>query len=164
MLNILPKSEEYGKARGCITLLIYCILRGFSVNLSKLIFDNITVDNFEYRNLPYIMVLTIFFDFWGVDLSEDPFIAPLGAFNKSFLNRMISHISKPAQDVSSDKEEDILAPETQHTSPPFVPPTDPYFTLLASVTQLTLSIINSVMTFIPQPPTLHLHRDLLSSI
>ena len=64
MLNILlPKLGEYGKARGCITLLIYCILRGFPVNLPKLMFDNMTIDNFEHRNLPYGMVLTIFFDF-----------------------------------------------------------------------------------------------------
>jgi len=102
-------------------------------------FDNMTVDNFEHRNLPYGMVLIIFFDFWGVDLSEEPFISPPRAFDKSFLNYMLSHISKPAQDVSSDNEEDISVPEPQHTSPPVVPPTDAYSTLLASVTQLTLS-------------------------
>ena len=61
MLNILSKSGEYGKARGCLTLLIYCIMRGFPINLPKLMFDNMTVDNFEHRNLTYSMVLTIFF-------------------------------------------------------------------------------------------------------
>jgi len=44
-------------------------MRSLPVNLSKLIFDNITADNFEHRNLPYGMILTILFDFWGVDLS-----------------------------------------------------------------------------------------------
>jgi len=63
MLNILSKFGEYGKARGCITLLIYRIMKGFSVNLLKLMFDNMTANNFEHRNLPYGMILTIFFDF-----------------------------------------------------------------------------------------------------
>jgi len=97
-------------------------MKGFSVNLPKLIFDTI-VDNFEHRG----MVLTIFFDFWELDKSEEPFISPLRAFDRRFLNRMLSHISKPAQDVSSDEEEDIHVPEPQHTSPPLVPPTNPHF-------------------------------------
>ena len=63
MLNILPKSREYGKVRGCITFLIYCIIIGLPVNLSKLIFDNLTADNFEYKNLSYGMILTIFLIF-----------------------------------------------------------------------------------------------------
>ena len=57
------------------------------------------------------MVLTIFFDFWGVDLSEEPFISPPRAFDRNFLSHMLSHISKSAQDVSSDEEEDIPVPE-----------------------------------------------------
>ena len=52
---------------------------------------------------------------------------------------MKSHIFKPAQDVSSDEKEDIPVPEPQYTSPPLVPLTDPYFTLLVFVIQLTLS-------------------------
>ena len=56
----------------------------------------------------------------------------------SFFNRILSHISKPAQDVSSDEEEHIPVPEPQYTSPPVVPLTYSYSTLLASVTQLTL--------------------------
>ena len=101
MLNILPKSENMVK-RECITLSIYCIMKGFLVNLPKLMFDNMTADNFEHRNLPYGMVLTISFDFWGVDLSEEPFISPPRAFNRCFLNYKLSHISKSAQDVTSD--------------------------------------------------------------
>ena len=69
MLNILPKSANYGKARGCITLLIYCIMKGLSINLPKLVLDNMTIDNFDNTNLPYSMLLTILFDCWGVDLS-----------------------------------------------------------------------------------------------
>jgi len=34
MLDILPKSAEYRKARGYITRLIYCIMKGFSVSPS----------------------------------------------------------------------------------------------------------------------------------
>ena len=64
MLNILPKSSEYDKARGCITLLIYYIMKGLSVNLPKLIFDHMTTDNFDNRNLPYGMLLTLLFDYW----------------------------------------------------------------------------------------------------
>ena len=63
MLNILPKSGEHGKTRGCITLLTYCIMKGFPVNLPKLMFDNMTADNFKYKNLPYGMILTIFLTF-----------------------------------------------------------------------------------------------------
>ena len=107
MLNILSKSEEYGKAKGCITLLIYCIMRGPPVNLPKLIFDNLIVGNFEHRNLPYGMVLTIFFDFWGVNLSEESFIAPSRPFDSRFINHMLSRLSKPTQDASPDEEEDI---------------------------------------------------------
>ena len=82
-------------------------MRSFSVNLFKSMFDNMIADNFEYRNLLYGMVLIIFFDFWGVDLFEISFIAPPKAFNRSFLSRMLSHISKPAQDVSSGEEKDV---------------------------------------------------------
>jgi len=102
-------------------------------------FDNMTADNFEHRNLPYGMVPTIFFDFWGVNLSEESFIAPPRAFYKSFLNLMLSHIFKPAQEVSSGGEEDVLIPEPYHTFPPPVPLTDPYSTLSASLDQIDLS-------------------------
>ena len=68
------------------------------------------LDNFEHRNLPYGIVLTILFDFWGVDLSEEPFIAPYRTFDRSFINCMLSHLSKPAQDAPPEEEEDI--PET----------------------------------------------------
>ena len=63
MLNIFPQSGEYGKARGCITLLIYCIMKGLSVNLPKLIFDYMTANSFDNKNLPYGMLLTILYDF-----------------------------------------------------------------------------------------------------
>jgi len=70
-----------------------------------------TADNFAHKNLSYGMVQTIFFDFWRVDLFEEPFVYPPKAFDRSFLNRMLSHISKPAQDVSSDEEEDVPIPK-----------------------------------------------------
>jgi len=156
-------SGEYSKTRACITLLIYCIIKDFSVNRPKLIFDNMIADNFEHRNLPYGIILTIFFDFWGVDLSKKPFISPHRAFDRSFLKCMLSHISKSAQDVSSDEEEDISILEPQHTSP-LVPPTDPYSTLLASVIHLTLSHNQLRDDFCSTAATLHSHKDLLSSI
>ena len=52
---------------------------------------------------------------------------------------MLSHISKPAQDVSSGEEEDILIPAPQHTSPLPIPPTNPYSTFSTSFDQLNLS-------------------------
>jgi len=58
-------------------------MRDFLVNLPKLIFDDMTADNFEHRNIPYGMVLTIPFELWGVDLSEKPFIALPRPFNRS---------------------------------------------------------------------------------
>ena len=71
MLNILLNSEDYGKTRGCITRLVYYIMRDLPVTLLKLIFDIITAENFDNRNLPYDMLFNILFDFWSVDLSED---------------------------------------------------------------------------------------------
>ena len=62
MLNILPKFDEYGKVRGCITLLIYCIMKGLLVNLPKLIFDHMITDDLDNRNLPYSMFLALLFD------------------------------------------------------------------------------------------------------
>jgi len=60
LMIILPKLGEYGKARGFITLLIHYIMCGRPVNPPQLIFNNIITDNFEYRNLSYGKVLTIF--------------------------------------------------------------------------------------------------------
>ena len=113
-------------------------MRGLPVNLPKPIFGNMAADNFEYRNLPYGMVMTILFDFWGVALSEEPFIAPYRLFDRSFINHMLSHIYKPAQAAPLEEEEDIPEPRPQHTSPA-VPPTNPYSTLLAFINQLALS-------------------------
>ena len=52
---------------------------------------------------------------------------------------MLSPLCKPTQDAPPNEEEDIPEPEPYHTSSSHVPPTDPYFTFLASITQLNLS-------------------------
>ena len=51
----------------------------------------------------------------------------------------MSHTSKHVQGVSSGEEKDVSITEPEHTSPPPIPPTDPYSTLSASIDQLTLS-------------------------
>ena len=112
---------------------------GLPVNLPQLIFNNIIADNFEQRNLPYGMVLTIFFDYWGVDLSEEAFITPPRPFDHSFITCMMSHLPHSHQDTILDEEKTIPVSEPPHTTPPPIPPTDPYFTLLTSVHNLSLS-------------------------
>ena len=74
------------------------------------------------------MVLTIFFEFWGADLSEETFIAPPCPFDRSFINRMLSHLLTHNQDAKPVEEEDILEPEPHPASPPPIPPTNPYST------------------------------------
>jgi len=37
--NLLPKSGEYSHARGSAPLVIYCLLKGIRINVSKLIID-----------------------------------------------------------------------------------------------------------------------------
>ena len=110
MLNILPKSGKYGKARGCVTLLINCIMSGLSVNLLKLIFDNMTAENFEHKNLPYNMILTIFFEFWGVNFFEEAFVATPCPFDHSFINRILSHLFKSSPDDHDEEEEEVPEP------------------------------------------------------
>ena len=83
------------------------------------------------------MVLTILFDFWSVDLCDESFLAPPKPFSRSFINRMLSHTSKPSYDAPPEEEEELH--ELEHTSPPPIPPSDPYSTLLASMNQLTVS-------------------------
>jgi len=117
----------------------YCIMCDLPVSLPLLIFNNITADNFEHRNLPYDIVLTIFFEFWRVDLSKELFIAPPRPFDHSLITRLMSHLSTCAQVDQPVEEEDIPEPEPHPASPPPIPPTVLYFTLLTSVNLLTLS-------------------------
>ena len=81
----------------------------------------------------------------------------------SFLTCMLSNIFKPTQDVSFDEKKDIYVPEPQHTSPPvaLLQTLIPYFYICNPA-----HLINNQLRddFFPLPPTLHPHRDLLSSI
>jgi len=112
---------------------------GLLVNLPQLVFNNISADNFEHRNLPYGMVLAIFFYYWGVNLSEEACIAPSRPFDHSFITRMMSHLFHSHQDSTLDEEEIIHASEPPHTTSPPILLTDPYSTLFTSIHNLSLS-------------------------
>ena len=78
------------------------------VNLSKLIFDHMTADNFDNKNFLYGMLLTFLFHHWDVDLKEDPFLTPSKPFNRSNINRKLSHTSKsstPTHEKPHDDED-----------------------------------------------------------
>jgi len=128
-------------------------------------FDNITADNFEHRNLPYGMVLTIFFDFWGLDLSEEPFIAPhrepsIRAFlaicwviSLNLLKMFLLEKKKMFLSLNHSTLLLHLFLRLIFISL-FLPP------LISS----TYLINNFVMTSIPRPPILQHHNDLWSYI
>jgi len=71
--NLLSKSGEYSHTRGCSPLLIYCLLRGNKVNISKLIIDFLIFDHLliPSRNLPYGMILTRLFKHFKINLSDE---------------------------------------------------------------------------------------------
>ena len=70
-------------------------------------------------------------------ISKKSFLAPPRLFNRSFINRKLSHVSKPSHDDPYEEEEEFQEPE--HTSPPPMPHSDPYSTLLATMNQLVIS-------------------------
>ena len=75
--NVVPEFDTSNRAMKCISLLSYCFLSFYSINLLKLIFDIITVSHILSDNLPFCMLHSQFFKFWHTGLSEDVFIPPL---------------------------------------------------------------------------------------
>ena len=73
MHNIVPKAGEFGKAKGCIPILMYCILTSQEVNLPLMLFNIITVDNSAHHSLPLGMVLSRLFSYWQVDVQGELF-------------------------------------------------------------------------------------------
>ena len=87
MHNIIPKSGEFDRARGCISLLIFCVLESLPVNLPSMIFDQMTFLTISAKSLPFGKLLTLLFQFWGTDLSKEDLIPPPAPLNRDFLNR-----------------------------------------------------------------------------
>ena len=88
--NLLPKSGEYSHARGSAPLLIYCLLKGIRVNISKLIVDYMTSDHLLIPNwhLPFGMLITRLLKQLKFDLSTERSIEPSVDINSSLLKRM----------------------------------------------------------------------------
>jgi len=98
--NLLPKSVEYSHARGCATLLIYCLLKGIRVNIPRLIIDFILSDHLMIptRNLPYGRILTRLFKHFKIYLSNERAIIPSIDINSTFLKRIHvgAHVQAPS--------------------------------------------------------------------
>ena len=62
MHNIVPILGEFVHARGCIPLLIFCILESIYVNMFQLIFDQMTSPSIAAKTLPSSMLLTQLFE------------------------------------------------------------------------------------------------------
>jgi len=73
MHNIVPKAGEFGRAKGCIPILMYCNLTSQGVNLPLMLFNNMTVDNNAHHSLPLGMVLSRLFSHWQVDVQGELF-------------------------------------------------------------------------------------------
>ena len=73
MHNIVPKASEFGKAKGCIPILMYCILTSQGVNLPLMLFNIMIVDNSAHHSLPLVMVLSRLFSYWQVDVQGELF-------------------------------------------------------------------------------------------
>ena len=76
--NLLPKSGEYSHTRGSAPLLIYCLLKGIRVNISKLIIDFMASEYLlsPNRYLLYGMLITRLLKQLKFDLSAERFIEP----------------------------------------------------------------------------------------
>jgi len=116
MHNIFPKSREFGRARGCTSLLIYCILPSLPVNLPQLIFDIKSAPNIASKSLPFRMLLTLLFRHWGIDLSgEDP-TPPPAPLDHGFLNTKQSHLLRlHVLSIRFNQINPLLIPLISHT-------------------------------------------------
>jgi len=96
--NLLQKSGEYSHARGSAPLLIYCLLKGIRVNISKLIVDYMAFKHLliPNRHLPFWMLITRLLKQLKFDLSTEQSIEPSVDINSTLLKRMHARERVPA--------------------------------------------------------------------
>jgi len=98
LYNLLPKLGEYSHARGSTVLLIYCLLKGIRVNISKLIVDYMASEHLliSNRHLPFGMLITYLLKQLKFDLSTERSIEPSVDINITLLKRMHARERVPA--------------------------------------------------------------------
>jgi len=95
--NLLPKLGEYSHARGSALLLIYYLLKGIRVNISKLIIDFMVSEHLLIPNwhLPFGMLITRLLKQLKFDLSAERSIEPSVDINSTLLKRMCAPAPQP---------------------------------------------------------------------
>lgn len=144
MHSIVPKAGEFDRARGCATLLIYCILTSLRVNIPKLILDTMTSPNIATKSLPFGMLLTLLFKHWGIDLTSEYCLSPPSPLDRSFLHRKLSHRAPCAQsqgepDQPQDQHEHPILDPAVHSQPTASSSSDPYSLILSRLDSMSLT-------------------------
>jgi hypothetical protein len=91
--NLVPKTGEFDRARGCVPILIYCFLQGIPVNIPRLILDQIIASNLATspKGLPFGMLFTRLFTHWGIPFAGQESLKPPSPLGYSFLQKKRSH-------------------------------------------------------------------------
>jgi len=135
--NFLSKSGEYSHARGSAPLLIYCLLKGIRVNISKLIVDYIASEHLliPNRHLPFGMLITRLLKRLKIDLSTERSIEPSVDINSTLLNRM-----RVRERVPTPQPHPIIPTVILGSSSAFSASFDPYLALAAQLREHALKM------------------------
>jgi hypothetical protein len=128
--NLVPKSGEFNRARGCVPILIYCFIQGIPVNIPRLIIDQLCASNDTTisKGLPFGMLFTRLFRLWGVPVAGLELIPPPRSLNRSFLQMKLSHRPTVAvQDAPGDAPQDAPSGQPGSSSSARAYPSDSSF-------------------------------------
>ena len=140
--DLLPKSGEYSHACGCAPVLIYCLLKGIRVNISRLIIDFMLSDHLliPTRYLPYRMILTRLFMHLKINLSDEKAVTPFVDISSTLLRRMHvgAHIQAPPH-LSSPPVQNFAFGSSSSA-------VDPYAGMMTQLSDLSMLITSSAET------------------
>ena len=101
--NLLLKSGKYSHARGFAPLLIYYLLKGIRVNISKHLIDFMLLEHFMIpsRNHPCGMTFTHLLKYFKIDVSDENVFPPSVNIDCTLLKRMQASTRAHAQPPNS---------------------------------------------------------------
>jgi hypothetical protein len=148
--NLVPKTGEFDRARGCVPILIYCILKEIPVNIPLLILSQICASNLctSVKGLPFGILFTRLFTHWGVLFAGQEPLSPPRPLGSSFLLKKQSH--RP-----SIASEEATPSGTQEPGSSSSIPASSSYTLSSGIDSITLSHFAAAM---------HYQHDLSSEI
>jgi hypothetical protein len=154
--NLVPKTGEFDRARGCVPILIYCFLQGIPVNIPRLILAQISATNLATtsKGLPFGMLFTRLFTHWGIPLEGQELIKPPGPLGRSFLQKKQSHrpnifVQDAPQDIPP-AEPGSSSSTHAHTSDPLSAFVSQYhidMSRMAAATRYQQATLNNICQF-----------------